>query len=48
MGENYFRIFVDDNCIAEYIPLQYALMLIKAIYNEFYKEPGLAVTIKKM
>ena len=30
------------------MPLQFALILTKAIYSEFYAEPKLKVTIQKM
>ena len=42
-----YEIYIDDDCIARYISLQFALILIKAIYVEFYAEPELKITIKK-
>ena len=48
MNSEYFEISVDGNTIAQYMPLQFALILTKAIYSEFYAEPKLAVTIEKM
>ena len=47
MNSEFYEIYIDDNCIAKYMPLQFALILIKAIYGEFYAEPELKVTIKK-
>ena len=48
MGTEYFRVYVDENLVGEYMPLQFALILTKAIYSEFYAEPKLKVTIQKM
>ena len=48
MNSEYFKVSVDGNLVAEYMPLQFALILTKAIYSEFYAEPRLAVTIEKM
>ena len=48
MNNEYFKVSVDGNLVAEYMPLQFALILTKAIYSEFYAEPKLAVTIEKM
>ena len=46
-SEFYYNVYIDDNRIAEYMPLQFALILTKAIYGEFYAEPNLKVTIEK-
>lgn len=48
MGTEYFRVYVNEDCVSEYMPLQFALILTKAIYSEFYAEPKLKVTIQKM
>ena len=48
MGTEFFNVYVDDNCVAENMPLQFALVLTKAIYGEFYAEPELRVTIQKV
>lgn len=48
MNSEFFNVYVDDNCIAENMPLQFALVLTKAIYGEFYAEPNLKVTIEKV
>ncbi len=48
MNSEYFKVSVDGNLVAEYMPLQFALILTKAIYSEFYAEPKLTVTIEKM
>lgn len=47
MDINFYSIRVENDIVAQHMPLQYALMLIKVIYNEFYAEPTLKVTIEK-
>ena len=48
MNSEFYNVYVDDNCVAKNMPLQFALILTKAIYTEFYAEPKLKVTIEKM
>lgn len=48
MNSEYFKVEVDGNTVAEYMPLRFALILTKAICSEFYIEPNFAVTIEKM
>lgn len=48
MPTELYKVYIDNNTIAESMPLQFALILVKAIYSEFYKEPKLKVTIEKM
>ena len=48
MSSEFYNVYIDDNCIAENMPLQFALILTKAIYGEFYAEPNLRVTIEKV
>lgn len=48
MPTELYKVYIDDNTIAESMPLQFALILTKAIYSEFYAEPKLRVTIEKM
>ena len=48
MSSEFYNVYIDDNCIAENMPLQFALILTKAIYGEFYAEPNLKVTIEKV
>lgn len=48
MGTEFYSVYVDENCIGEKMPLQFALILTKAIYSEFYAEPNLKVTIEKI
>ena len=47
MPNEYYKVYVGNNIVGDYMPLQFALILTKAIYTEFYNEPGLKVTIEK-
>lgn len=48
MNSEFYNLYVDNNCVAEKMPLQFALILTKAIYSEFYAEPKLKVTIERV
>ena len=50
MNSEYYEVYIgsEEECVGKYIPLQYALILTKAIYSEFYAEPKLEDTKKKM
>ena len=48
MGTDFYKVYIDDNCVGEKMPLQFALIFVKAIYSEFYAEPNLKVTIEKV
>ena len=43
-----YNISIGDDVVAKQMPLQFALILTKAIYSEFYAEPNLKVTIEKL
>ena len=47
MSTDTYSIYVENNKVAENMPLTYALILIKAIYVEFYNEKNLKVIIKR-
>lgn len=48
MNSEFYNVYVDDNAVAENMPFQYALVLTKAIFEEFYVEPNLKVTIERI
>lgn len=48
MPTELYKVYIDNDTIAENMPLQFALILTKAIYSEFYAEPKLKVTIEKI
>lgn len=46
--DEYYNVIIgDDNIVGKYMPLQFALILVKAIYSEFYAEPDLKVSIQR-
>ena len=47
MIDEYYSIYIGKDKVADHMPLTYALILIKAIYSEFYNEKNLKVTIQK-
>ena len=47
MNSETYSVYVEDNKVAEHMPLNYALILVKAVYVEFYNEKRLKVTIKR-
>ena len=48
MSDSYYKVWVDNNPVADHMPFHYAIILIKGIYTEFYAEPNLRVTIEKV
>ena len=48
MSSDYYQIYVDNVCIAKYVTLEYSVIFTKAIFNEFYNEMDLRVTVQKM
>ena len=47
MQSEYYKVYIDNNLVGDYMPLQFALILVKAIYSEFYNELNLKVMIEK-
>lgn len=48
MGSETYSVYVENDMVAEHMPLNYALILTKAIYMEFYNEKNLRVAIKRV
>lgn len=48
MNRDYYQVFVEDTLVADYVSLDYAAIFLKAIFVEYYKEPSLKVSIKRM
>ena len=48
MSTDYYKIYVDNVCVVEQVTLEYAVIFIKAIFNEFYNEKDLRITVQKM
>lgn len=48
MEEQFYTIEVDGRQVAEYVPLEYAIIFTQAIFEKFYAMPGLKVDIERM
>ena len=48
MGCDYYRVLYRDIVIAEKMTLETALLLMKALFQNFYNEPTLQYTLEKM
>ena len=48
MGTRRYRVFVDGKAIAQAMPLEYAIVLIRAIFEEYYNDHNMEVMIKEM
>lgn len=48
MNSDYYEVLVEDILVADHVSLNYAAIFLKAIFEEYYKEPSLKVSIKKM
>ncbi len=48
MPEHKFSVYeTNQRCIAENMDLEDALLLIKALMNEYYADPGMSFTIER-
>ncbi len=47
MGSNYYSVKIDDVVIAKDMSLGNAMILTKALFEEWYKEPSISITIVK-
>lgn len=48
MYENKYSVTIDNNTIADNMSLEYALLLAKAVFIEYYCDTSIAVAIVKM
>ena len=48
MSTDYYKIYVDNTCVAEMVPLAYASFFIEAIFSKLYNMTDLSITIKRM
>ena len=48
MAEEKFCVYLDSVKMAENMTLETALILAKGLFNEYYLEPNLKVTIQKI
>jgi len=47
MGSDYYSVKIDDVVIARGMSLGNAVILVKALFEEWYKEPSISITIVK-
>lgn len=47
MNSRFYRIKINNDVMADNMSLQIALVLVKAMYEEFYNEPDLAISIER-
>lgn len=45
MGCDTYSVLVDNVCVAQGVPIDYALIFLKAIMQEYYNDPDISVTI---
>lgn len=43
-----YRIFVNGKAVAQAVPLEYAMVFIRAIFEEYYNDHNMEVMIKEM
>ena len=47
MSSNFYNVYIGEQKVACRMPLQFALILVKGMYAEFYNEPELRITIER-
>lgn len=48
MGENKYFVTIDNKTIADNMSLEIALMLVKAVFNEYYNDHNMVLAIEEM
>lgn len=48
MNSEYYEVWIDNVCVAQYMSLGHALILIKALFCEYYNDLHMDIHIKKM
>lgn len=48
MHQTKYNIFVDGECVARDMTLEYAMILQKAMFDKFYLESELEISIKRI
>ena len=48
MSEKKYYVTIDNHTIAENMTLEYALILIKAIFETYYRDRSMAIAIAEM
>ena len=47
MGIELFSLWIDSDCVAKEMSMETAAVLTKALFNEYYNEPDLKITIER-
>ena len=47
MENKKYKVFVDDEIFAEYMSLETAMILVKALFDTYYNEYGMTVSIRE-
>ena len=47
MGDKKYKVFVDDKIFAEYMSLETAMILVKALFDTYYNEYGMTVSVRE-
>ena len=47
MGIELFSLWIDGTCVAQEMSIETAAVLMKALFNEYYAESNLEITIKR-
>lgn len=45
MGISYYNVIMKDNVIAQHMELQDAMIFVEALFQKYYLEPKLAITV---
>lgn len=48
MSETKYEIILNDNVMADNITLDFALILVKGVFEHYYNEHHMCITIKEM
>ena len=48
MNENKYYLKVDNRIVAECVPLEYALIFIKSIFENYYNDHEIVISITEM
>ena len=47
MEDKKYKVFVDDKIFAEYMSLETAMILVKALFDTYYNEYGMTVSVRE-
>lgn len=47
MTDKKYKVFVDDKIFAEYMSLETAMILVKALFDTYYNEYGMTVSVRE-